>query len=166
MIPVILVSLLTGCLTATKQSAPPPGIAIKCSYQSDSLKQTESVISPKIIADPLCNYYYKWSRTGKQGDGVYTLELIVQCSGRDGITEIRDLEGHILKADSIDFIGINDGFTTFRSLFTVSEAFLKSVSGSRKYEIYSGPRVAHEFSIQEDDIQGFLWAVNAKRIVK
>ena len=170
-ITLILISLLTGCLTATKQSTPPPEIATKCNDQNDPLKQTESIISPNIIADPRCNYYYRWIRTGKQGDGVYILELIYKLSrGRDGITEIRDLEGNSLKPIKVDFVDIKssrDGvITTFRSLFKISEDFLSSVSESRKYQIYSGPRLAHEFSIQQGDIQGFLRAVDEKRSLK
>ena len=163
-IPLILVSLLTGCSTTT----PPSEVATECKDKNDPLKETESVISPNIIAGPLSNYYYKWNRTGKQGDGVYTLELIAKISrGRDGITEIRDLEGNSLKPVQLDYIDMKssgDGVvTTFRCLFNISEDFLKSVSGSRKYKVYSGPRVAHEFSIQQDDIQEFLWAVKEKR---
>ena len=163
-IPLILATLLTGCLTTT----PPPGIATECEYQSDPLKQTESVISPNIIADSRCNYYYKWNRTGKQGDGVYTLELNFKLfRGRDGVTEIRDLEGNALKPIELDCMDVKSTrdavITTFRCLFHISEDFLKSVSGSKTYKIYSGSRVAHEFSIQQSDAKGFLWAVKTKR---
>lgn len=161
---ILVIIAMAGC--ATTQLSTPEDIAHACSYQYDPYKKSETLYSPNIKVDVLCNYYYKWNRINKEGDGSYAIELYFTYNDGAGISELRDLDGNTFKplqSTLIDVKSMSYGVLyNHCAVFSVNRSFLNSIEGVKPFRIYTEIGLDHDIVLEQTHIQGFLNAVDTK----